>query len=507
VSSWAKAWPLVGWGALFSFACESPLPDRGIGGDRGGPVPDAPGPLRLRFDPPASADAVTPVTHITVEATEALTDARVMLVSGALSAAQLRDLARPAVPQTLSSRAVSALAWIEADPTLVVVAPLARLEAGGLYTIGLSAPLVSLPFMVTTADVRPVLGRVWPDRDDLAPSARAAIWCGPDELGFVDAPVTLEPALFAGRLMLGTGASILAPFCVSWFAASPPWPAALDPQALPAVTPPSVTFDDGSTAPLEPILLFASDASPVSAVPCVPPDISFGPGCADVEDDRIVVRPGDDPILWTIDAGGGVLVRSSRGAKPFTLRPLPPEGLCRVAALDSSGRIVEANVRVLPGPPRAHVVLNEVMANPAGAEPAQEWVELYNDGSDAVPLAGFALEDAGGRSVLPDVELAPASFALVVSNAFVVDDGVDPPPAAATLLVRVPALGRAGLSNEGEMLTLRDPSGTSVSTFPAIKTKNGVSVVRIAPDAPDTDPTSFVPSPNGSATPGSANVP
>jgi Lamin Tail Domain len=470
-------------------------------------LPDASGPPRLRFDPPASADEVTPVTRITVEATDALTDSRVMLVSGALSATQLRDLARPAVPQSLSSRAVSALVWIEADPTLVVVAPLAPLDAGGLYTLGLSAPLVSLPFMVTTAYGRPVLGRRWPDRDEIAPSARAAIWCGPDDLGPVDAPVTLEPALFAGRLVLGTGASIRAPSCVSWFSAAPPWPAVLDPGALPVVTPPSVEFDDGSKAALEPTLLFARDAPPASAVPCVPPQISFGPGCADVEDDRIVVRPGDDPILWTIDGGWGVLVRSSRGAKPFTLRPLPPDGLCRVAALDPSGRIDEVNVTVTPGPPRPHVVLNEVLANPAGAEPSQEWVELYNDGSDAVPLADFVLEDAGGRSVFPDVALAPASFALVVADAFIADDGVDPPPAAATLLVRVPALGRAGLSNEGEKLTLRDPLGNAVSTFPAMKTKNGVSIVRIAPDAPDTDPASFVPSPNGSATPGSPNLP
>ena len=96
--------------------------------------------------------------------------------------------------------------------------------------------------------------------------------------------------------MLGTGASIRAPSCVSWFSAAPPWPAVLD-RALPVVTPPSVQFDDGSNAALEPILLSARDAPPASAVPCVPPEISFGPACADVEDDRIVVRPGDDPIL------------------------------------------------------------------------------------------------------------------------------------------------------------------------------------------------------------------
>jgi hypothetical protein len=73
-------------------------------------------------------------------------------------------------------------------------------------------------------------------------------------------------------------------------------------------------------------------------------------------------------------------------------------------------------------------------------------------------------------------------------------------------LLRVPALGRAGLSNEGEMLTLRAPTGIVVSTFPALKTKNGVSTARVAPDAPDADTASFVSSPNGTSTPGAPNV-
>ena len=123
----------------------------------------------------------------------------------------------------------------------------------------------------------------------------------------------------------------------------------------------------------------------------------------------------------------------------------------------------------------------------------------------SVALAGFALEDAGGRAVLPEGDLAPRAFALVVSEAYVADDGVDPPPAPGTLMLRVPSLGRSGLSNEGEKLTLRDAAGTALSAFPAVKTKNGVSIARIAPDAPDDDPTAFLPSPNASATPGAPN--
>ena len=37
------------------------------------------------------------------------------------------------------------------------------------------------------------------------------------------------------------------------------------------------------------------------------------------------------------------------------------------------------------------------------------------------------------------------------------------------------------------------------------KTKNGVSIARVAPDASDADPASFEPSRNGTATPGAPN--
>jgi hypothetical protein len=227
-----------------------------------------------------------------------------------------------------------------------------------------------------------------------------------------------------------------------------------------------------------------------------------------VEDDRIAVHPGVEPLLWTIDTGHETTVRSTRGGASFTLRPLPADGRLRVATLDRSGRVATYDLAVTPAEPRPHVVLNEVLANPAGAEPAEEWVELYNDGAGPVDLSGFALEDAGGgRAVLPAATLDPNAFALVVSDAYAPDDGADPPPAPGTLLLRVPALGRSGLSNEGEKLTLQGPAGEVISTFPAVKTKNGISIARTAPDAPDGEAASFVPSPNGSSTPGTTNVP
>jgi len=498
--------PLVGWGALLCVACESPLPGRpGVAAGGAETMPDASRPPHLRFEPLRAADAVSSITRITVELGGPVSDPRVMLVAGALSASQLRDFARPTIPQTLASRAISAVVWADVGRFLVVVAPLVPLEQGALYSVALSAPLVSLPFTVSAEAPAPVLARLWPDHDETMPSASAAVWCGAEKLGPLDIEVTLEPASIAGRFTLGTGSPIPTPRCVNW-SATRPAPLVSDLRAPQALAPPSLTFDDGSSAALELTLLWSREVAPASAPICGPQELLFGLGCAEVEDDRVIVRSADDPLLWTIDQGGESLVRPTRTGTTFSLRPLPSDGRYRIDTLDLSGRVTADDVTVTPAPPRPHLVLNEVMANPAGSEPAQEWVELFNDGSDAVLLAGFAVEDSGGRTALPDGVLAPGAFALVVPEAYVPDDGFDPSPVEGTLILRVPALGRSGLTNDGERLTLRDPAGVAISIFPAIKTKNGVSIARLTPDALDTDPASFELSRNGTATPGASNV-
>jgi hypothetical protein len=138
------------------------------------------------------------------------------------------------------------------------------------------------------------------------------------------------------------------------------------------------------------------------------------------------------------------------------------------------------------------VVLNEVLANPVGPEPYQEWVELYNDGQIETSLAGYRILDIGGETVLPDVLLPAGQFGVVVSEKFVEDDEVDVAPPPGALLVRVPALGKSGLSNSGELLRLVDPKGQTISRFPALpKPKAGQSVSRRTPDAPDGVSSSF----------------
>jgi hypothetical protein len=133
------------------------------------------------------------------------------------------------------------------------------------------------------------------------------------------------------------------------------------------------------------------------------------------------------------------------------------------------------------------------MANPLGAEPDQEWVELYNDGQVEAALGGAVIADVGGETVLPEVTLPPGRFAIVVNESFLEDDGLDVPPAADAIVVRVSRLGRGGLGNGGEPLRLLDTAGRVLSTMPALpKPKAGMSLARTAPAAPDGAGASFV---------------
>jgi len=493
------AWALIGLSA-----CQTPLPawdHHGVLAD-GGASADGAAEPRLSFDPPAPPDAVTRITRIEVELAREFAWPRVVLVEGTLTSTQLRDLARPAITQALSARAQPVLVFTSSD-TALVVAPLASLAAGTLYTVGVSDPPVALSFTIAADDGPRILTRLWPDPEDPTLPATAAVWCGPDALAVENTAVTLAPAAVPGRLARGTGGMVAAAACVSWFPIAFGLADAAPTAVSPAITPAWVPLAGGAIALLEPVVLWpGTHVPPPESVPCRSGEVGFGSGCASVADDRIVVRPPSEPVLWTIE-GAATIVRRSRGERSFVVRPLPANARFHVAVLDASGGRLEQDIAVDPAPPKAHVVINEVMANPSGVERAQEWVELFNDGLYPVAIGGYGLETGGGSAIFPDGVLAPGGFALVVTDAYVDDDGVDPVAAPGTLIVRVPALGRDGLSNEGERLVLRDGAGDFLSSFPALKAKSA----RVTPDALDTDLESFVASPNGSATPGAPNAP
>lgn len=149
--------------------------------------------------------------------------------------------------------------------------------------------------------------------------------------------------------------------------------------------------------------------------------------------------------------------------------PAPLSGALLLEVSDLAGNRQTPLVRAVERPVVPAIVISELLPNPRGLEPAQEWVELYNASAAPVALGGWTLDDGDDRvgvNVLPDVTLPAGAFAVVVGPRFDAGSTLDPPPAADALLVRLTTtLGALGLANSGEMLTLRDAHGVLVSSY------------------------------------------
>jgi Lamin Tail Domain len=160
----------------------------------------------------------------------------------------------------------------------------------------------------------------------------------------------------------------------------------------------------------------------------------------------------------------------------------------------------------------ASVVVTEVLADPLGAEPAQEFVEIINIGEEDVDLTGWMLDDNGDADgdLLPaGTMLAAGEVALIVSDSFEAGAGEDPAPdQAAKIIVIESSIGSNGLKNsEAETIELYDAAGNLVSRYGGQTgaPKEGISVVRPYAELPDTSPQVFVLEPNGTSSPGVVN--
>jgi hypothetical protein len=140
------------------------------------------------------------------------------------------------------------------------------------------------------------------------------------------------------------------------------------------------------------------------------------------------------------------------------LATLPPSSPATVVvrAVDRAGNAAESAPLAWQTPAALPpLAITEVLANPLGPEPAQEWVELRNLGTEPVPLDGLGLADSRSADPLPAATLEPGAYALVVTSAYDPANGADPPPRAGTQLLRVDGrLGADGLSNGGEVARL-----------------------------------------------------
>ncbi len=214
--------------------------------------------------------------------------------------------------------------------------------------------------------------------------------------------------------------------------------------------------------------------------------------CVHVEDDRLWALVQSD-AFWTLAGRMRGAFELQQGAV-WVLRGLAPREQLQlsVQAYTGDGQVRAAEPTVVTGDRRPHVIINEVLANPLGPEPQQEWVELYNDGSSAVDLGGWRLGDEVADVELSSRVLDPGEYVVIAPEDFSVHLEPRLVPDENKHLMTVPRLGGTGLSNSGERLKLSDETGTVWSAFPPIKALSGVSVARRSPETPDTDPNGFV---------------
>lgn len=228
--------------------------------------------------------------------------------------------------------------------------------------------------------------------------------------------------------------------------------------------------------------------------------------------DRVATAVGVGRVVAALDL-------SARTDPVGTLLPVPVQ----VEDAAGNGATVEREVALGPAfdPDLGRIAIHEVLANPDGPEPNQEFVELVGVGRDAarmVELDGLYLADLPATEVraaladgdrpgdaMPPVILPPGGIAVVVGSAYDPADDRDPAPAAGSILVRLDSsIADGGLKNAGEPLTLyRADPPVVISTYGdgGTETDAGQSVVRSRPEACDL-PSAWRPHPEGRSTPG-----
>ncbi|MCA9688298.1 MAG: hypothetical protein KC636_01725 [Myxococcales bacterium] len=196
---------------------------------------------------------------------------------------------------------------------------------------------------------------------------------------------------------------------------------------------------------------------------------------------HVRLSAGEALVASLTDADGRVDLVTGAGTLELALRLVDPElgpgdeVALTLAARDLAGNeaaralVVTTDVGVAPELPS--LAIAEVLANPRGPEPAQEFVELVDlrDDGDPQTITGLAIVDLDGAAArqggadvgdrLPDFVIAPGQRAVVVGSGYVAEEPNDPAPADGAVIVRLAsAIGSGGLKNGGEPLTLLRPA-------------------------------------------------
>jgi hypothetical protein len=180
-----------------------------------------------------------------------------------------------------------------------------------------------------------------------------------------------------------------------------------------------------------------------------------------------------------------------------------------VTVVDLAGHELTITTPMVVAPGAPAWAISEVLANPAGDEPAQEWVELVRIAGDGGSTEGLRISDGDGDDELPDVFVPAHGRVLVVSASYDSSAPGDVPPAPGARIAYLEGpIGRAGLANAGEPISLLDAEGITLSAMGARDVSssawNGRSLERRAVGG-CAIAANDVPNADGSSTPGATN--
>ena len=373
--------------------------------------------------------------------------------------------------------------------------PLGVLALGQTYTV-LSRSGVLGTIVVAPTVERSYLARFWPPPDS-SYRVHQALYCG------TKAPKTkdsfkLFPTEFLGNFSVGIGDSKkFEENCVRLIPES---------KAKGEFLPPN-HFDEFSFEPTP--FINSQELGEILPAECEFEETAFGPGCIKVDSNRALLRGPRTMTFWAIfsssgahfhsvDADGRLVIPSIRGLKNLEIS---------ATVFDLTGRSTDAQTIIQLPPPAPRPMISEVMSNPLGSEPSEEWVEVMNAGDADAILTNYVLSDGSGSVTLPNLTIAPGAFALLVREDFMGGTSGDIAPENHVAIVRLPQLGKSGLTNSGEALTLTDADGKLVSSFPARAAERaGVSVARRDLTIFDDDSSGFLAHAPPGASPGAPNV-
>ncbi len=448
----------------------------------------------LSLSPPTPLDAAQPVLALELTGDpHAQPPKDPILIEGEPTKASAGKYEAGETTDALAERIVPSR--YEQSPGRLLLRPRYALATGQRYTL-LSRVGVLGGVVVNPASELTYLTRVWPPRDSIEATGQL-IYCGAraptestsGELFPPGASAKLEPGLDE----VGHAAGI----CL---------------RILPDVA------DGAEVQPPTHLGDFAFEPSPfragvelaeVSPLVCTVPDYGFGPGCLRFEGGSALVQSPATTTLWVLASSLGWHNVVVEGGGKFVV-PLAErfaEGRLDALVFDLAGRSSRASAGIEPPEPVPHVVINEVMANPLGPEPSEEWIELLNAGTASATMAGWVLRDQAGDVELPPLLLEPGALVVLVRNDFIGGQMGDIAPPPGTTLVRLTSLGKNGLTNSGEALTLLAADSAIVSRFPArASSQEGVSLARQTPTELDDSAQGFLPHASPGASPGAKNV-